>query len=153
MSNVTECHMPSVQLSTSSISSISPSLVPVPNFRSLVTVVYPVLHCLLAFVASFLSTTFGAQLTCDPFPHFSSTLALQVIEIFCPDGPAAISLPRSTFHMIFLPSFYLQKRNPASHWRCLCRETNMHMRQLTDFQGSLVWVLNCWNGGVPPTSC
>lgn len=39
--------------------SISPTLVPDPNFRSLVTV-YPVLHCLLAFVVSFLSTTFGA---------------------------------------------------------------------------------------------
>lgn len=89
LSNVTECHAISATeyfvdlLIKDGLFSISPALVPVPILRCLVTV-YPVLHFLLAFVASFLGTAFGAQLTCDPFPHSSSILALKVIKIFCP---------------------------------------------------------------------
>ena len=81
LSNVTECHVNSSTeyfinlLGEDGLFSISSTLVPVPIFRSLVPV-YPVLHCLLAFVASFLVPHFSAQLTCDPFPHFSTILAL-----------------------------------------------------------------------------
>lgn len=81
LSNVTECHVNSSTeyfinlLGEDGLFSISSTLVPVPIFRSLVPV-YPVLHCLLAFVASFLVPHFSAQLMCDPFPHFSTILAL-----------------------------------------------------------------------------
>ena len=88
-SNVTECHAISATeyfvdlLVEDGLSSISSALVPVPIFRSLVTV-YPVLRFLLTFIASFPCTTFSAKLTYHPFPHFSSILAVKGIKIFCP---------------------------------------------------------------------